>query len=256
MTRVAGYTLITVICLLAGAWTATGQKYPERGDIRKGNRAYEKGRFEESETQYMRAAEKNPESFEARYNLGNALYRQGKWEGAESVFSRAAEVAADERGRFDSHYNTGNAMFQQRKLQEALEEYKQALRLDPNDMEAKFNLAYVKKLLEDQEGGGDGDGDDDNNDNQDNDDNQGGGGGGDDPDQGDPDQDGDNDDQNGAQQPDRGDDGDGQPQQRPPGMSREEAENLLDAMQGNEDRAREKADERKAGTVERSDKNW
>lgn len=256
--RLRTYIIAGIVVLATGYGEASAQKYPERSDIRKGNRDYERARFEESEMRYRSALEKDPESFEAGYNLGNSLYRQGEWQGAEALFKRLTESDAPDEDKFRSHYNSGNAMFQQRKLQEALEEYKQALRIDPNDMEAKFNLAYVKKLLEDDDQDGDGDGGD-NDDQQDNND-DGGGSGNDGP----QDNNDGNDDQDNGQDPGQGDnnDGKGDPDpkdgqgQRPPGMTREEAENLLEAVQMNEDKTREKMDEQKAGAVQRSEKNW
>ena len=66
-------------------------------------------------------------------------------------------------------YNLGNAQFKQQKYKEALESYKQSLRLNPADQQAKYNYAYTKRLLDDNKDGGGG-GDDDKN--QDKDQNQ------------------------------------------------------------------------------------
>lgn len=246
--------IFTVLCIFF-AGEAWGQKYPERKLIRQGNKDYEKGDYSESETDYRKALGYSPHSYEARFNLGNSLYKQSRWEEAQKLYSGLENDSTYLENIAHTNFNAGNSFFQQRKLEEALEEYKNALRKNPNDMEAKFNLAYVKKLLEDEDGDGDGDGNDnqnddnqdqnDQNDNDQGDDNEDQGNGNDDQqDNGDQDQD-----QNQDQQPP-------QPQEQPSGMTKDEAQQLLDAIQQSEDKTREKMDEKKALGIQRSEKNW
>ena len=66
--------ILLVLALLAV--DAAAQQYPERRQVRKGNRAYEKGNYQDAAGRYMRALGADPSSFEAQYNLGNALHRQ------------------------------------------------------------------------------------------------------------------------------------------------------------------------------------
>ena len=65
--------ILLVLALLAV--DAAAQQYPERRQVRKGNRAYEKGNYQDAAGRYMRALGADPSSFEAQYNLGNALHR-------------------------------------------------------------------------------------------------------------------------------------------------------------------------------------
>lgn len=120
---------IATALLLFLSLSVSAQRYPERREVRAGNRAYEQGEFVKAEEHYRAAGELGV------HNLGSALYRQER-------FAEAAEAFGD------AHYNKGNALFGERKLEEALESYKEAMRNDPADMDAKFNYAYVKKLLE------------------------------------------------------------------------------------------------------------
>ena len=171
------------------------------------------------------------------------------------------QLAADS-ARLDNaasaYFNQGNALFQQRKLQEALEACKNSLRLNPADMEAKFNYAYTKKLLDkdkndqnknDQNKDQNKDNRNDQNKNDKNDPNQN------------PDKDRNKDNPDNNQNGNDPDKQDQQPPsggQQPPqgGMSREEAERMLDAVQGSEDKTKKKVDEKKAVTVGNSGKNW
>lgn len=233
---------------LCVALSASAQKYPERSTIRSGNKQYEKGDYVGAEVSYRRALEQNPRSGEAAFNLVDALYKQELYDEAAQV---AVQVAADssDTGRMaKAYYNQGNALFQQRKLKEALEAYKSSLRLNPADQEAKFNLAYTKKLLEQDKDNQDQQNDKNQDQDQQNDKNQN---------NKNPDQDK-NDPKNDPKQDqsdkDQGKNDEGK--QPPPQMSKEEAERMLDAMQGNEDNTKEKMEGDKVKMVGRSGKNW
>ena len=237
-----------------------------------GNRNYNRGDYAKSIDRYSQALELAPGSFEAGYDLGNALYKAEMFDKAEQTMQRAAaDTLRTAEERAWAYYNLGNAQFQQQKYKEALASYRQSLRLDPTDMEAKYNYAYTKKLLDDQQqdGGGGGDNDQNQDQNQDrnrNDDRQGG----DDSQNGDPndsqndpqqdpgeeDPDDNSDDNSGENSDDNSDeprDGDGQP--TPSGISEQEQQQMLDAIQAQEDRTQDKLKE-KQGVVVRGKKNW
>ena len=236
-----------------------GQLLPERRPVRQGNRAYERENYVEAETKYMGALSKNPLSYEGNFNLGDAYYRQGRFEEAEKRFEQLNQLPADAASRSATFYNQGNSLVQQykpdynrQKLEQALEAYKNALRVNPDDPEAKFNLAYVQKLLEKEDGDGGGGGDDQNDDQNPDQQDQGGGGGGGDQEQ---DQDQDPNESDGDQN-DQGQDQNQQPQPREGAMSREEAEQMLNAIQNGEEGARDKMEGQPAGAVGSSGKNW
>lgn len=245
-------TLAVVLILLAGCQQAWAQRYPERRMTRSGNRQYEKGDFVEGETRYREALEKNPAFREAAFNLGDALYRQERYGDAAEAFGKLADPSSGHApsDRVASYYNQGNALFRNKDYRSALEAYKQALRIDPDDEQARFNLAYTQKMLENQQGGGNSQ------------EPQGG-----------------QDRQNGQDKSQQNDRGDGEnrdnPEQQgserrdgseqqdttsaePPreGMGREEADRMLDAVQRQEDKTRDKLREQQGTGVARSGKNW
>ena len=228
------YRLLYIVFLFA-ALGASAQDMPERSEVRRGNRQYNKGNYEKSIERYERALEAAPESFEARYNLGNALYKAERFDKAEQTMRQAAaDTLRTDNERAQAFYNLGNAQFKQQKYKEALESYKQSLRLNPSDQEAKYNYAYTKRLIDDDENGGGGGGDDKNQDKEQ---------------QGDP--------QQNPAQPDKEQEGDpqGEPQPVPAGISPQEQEQMLDAIQAQEDRTQDKLKE-KQGVVVRGSKNW
>jgi len=223
-------SLISLLLLLSIG--AQAQLFPERKHIREGNRAYERKNYIESEEAYRRALEKAPNSYAAGSNLAGALYKRERYGEADSLYRHYAASATTPEEAAASAYNIGNAQFQQRELEKALESYKQSLRLNPNDREAKFNLAYVKKLLQkDQDKNQQDQQNQQNRNNQDQQDQQN---------------------QNNQDRQDQQEQQQQQQQQQQAGV--EEA--ILDAMQREEDKTREKVDARKVPAVVRSGKNW
>ena len=108
---------------------------------------------------YLRALDTNKDSYAAQFNVGNALYRQNdsaKYEAAISAFRRAAELAdkdhADDPVRYaKAKYNEGNCNRQLNRLPQAIENYADALKKNPNDDEARENLAKVLEMLRQQQ---------------------------------------------------------------------------------------------------------
>lgn len=263
----------TVLVLVLTAAEAVAQKYPERRETRFGTKAYVAGDFAGAEARYRSALEFNPELDEARFNLGNALWKQEKGEEAAGIFM---EMAADSLAAPDllaaANFNSGNVMLAGQKIEEAIEFYKQSLRVDPTDMQAKYNLAYARKLLQNQQNQQNQDQNQDQQDqNQDrqNDREDQGDGNDDrkqDENEGDNNEeqnDGGNDDQNQDRQDGRDESRDGDEPPKPEGSGRHEAtidphdaEQMLEAMQDEEDKTREKMNAKEVPAVGRSGKNW
>lgn len=293
------YLIFTLAVTLFVATDAQAQKWPERSRVRRGNRAYERLDYDRAEERYREAQQLSDTCFEATFNLGDALYKQQRFDEAEKVFTAlAADSTRNDLDRAHSYYNLGNSLFQQKKYQEALAAYKRSLRLNPADLETKYNYAYTKKYIEDNQQGGGGGGGNNNNQNQNqNDQNQQGGGQNDQQndqnkdqqndqqnqdqnqdqnndknqdnqnnnDQKDQNSDQNKDDQQGENEPQNGEndpqDGEGDPQQgdgepQPSGLSQNDAERMLDAIQGEEDKTRDKVNAKVGQGVVRSGKNW
>lgn len=248
-----------LLFLSVGAW---GQR--ERADIRQGNRAYYEGKYPEAEVGYKRAIEKNIASYEANFNLAGALYKQERYDDAAAAYGRLAQDGTEVGRQAATYYNMGNTYVKQRKIDEAIEAYKNALRLVPEDREAKFNLAYAKKLKQQQEQNRDQNQNDRNQDqNQDQN-----GGGGENGGQQDNDRNRDSDsDRDKDPNRDRNDGSDDRNQddnrdregdsQRQPSSAREDSERLLRAIQAAEDNTRKKVEAEQVQAVgARGGKQW
>lgn len=136
--------IILFICL-PGMLFSQQDKSAE-GKIFAGNELYRQGQYPEAEKKFREALTAAPESFVAKYNLAAALYKQDKKEDALKLLSDAATNAADKQLASKAWYNKGAILSRQKELEASVEAYKNALRNNPADKEARENLQ--KALLE------------------------------------------------------------------------------------------------------------
>ena len=141
-----------ILCTLMMALPLLAQE--EYSDIRKGNKAFEKGNFSDAEVSYRRALQKNPNSLPALYNLGNALYRQEKYEDAQKAYIRASTQAnkkGNEQKLAKAYHNLGNSFFAMQQFDKAIDAYKKSLRLNPSDNETRYNLVKAMQQQKQQQ---------------------------------------------------------------------------------------------------------
>jgi Ca-activated chloride channel homolog len=129
--------------------SANAQK--ENRYIRSGNDNFFGGNFKEAEVDYMKGLERSPESIRGQYNLGGALYKQENFEDAARIYGSVGSRDIDANTRADAFYNLGNTFLKSQKLNEAIESYKNALRLNPRDEDARYNLEYARRLQQEQQ---------------------------------------------------------------------------------------------------------
>lgn len=114
--------------------------------IRKGNEFYKQRQYAEAEKEYAKALEKLPENRTAIYNLAIAKYRMNKPDDAKKEFEKLLTDKNEIQTKATAYYNTGAILSTEKKLEESIEAYKNALRLNAADNQARENLQ--KALLE------------------------------------------------------------------------------------------------------------
>ncbi len=232
------FRCLSLLLFLLTALPTAAQKYPERSLVRKGNRAFEKQKFERSIDHYREAMEQTPGTWEAGYNLGNALYRTEQYDkAAESLRRAATDSLRTAEERAEAYYNLADVQYKQQKLPEALESLKSSLRLNPNDEDAKFNYTLVKRQMQEQQQEEQEQQQEQNQEQQEQQENT-------------PEQDAPNPEQ--QPQPEQQQ---GETQAESPSISDQELEQMLEAIQAQEDETQEKLKEKKAVLV-KGGKNW
>lgn len=103
------------------------------------------GRYPRS-SEIAPSVQKDPKNPDAQFKLGQALYIEQSYAAAAEAFDKAAALFDHPAWKSAAHYNAGNAHYRQGRLDDAIEKYKQALRLLPSDPDAKHNLELAKKL--------------------------------------------------------------------------------------------------------------
>jgi|TARA_B110000091_G_scaffold80402_1_gene88531 Ca-activated chloride channel family protein len=141
----------TLLLLFAFAFGAFVSAQSERKITRKGNTQYDTGDFVEAEINYKKAIAKNSNLLEAQFNLGDALAKQERFEEAIASFDLVSATSEDETLKADALHNKGNVLLQQQDLEGAVESYKEALRINPKDHQTRYNYAYAKNALEQQQ---------------------------------------------------------------------------------------------------------
>ncbi len=117
--------------------------------VKKGNEAFNNQDYAKALEFYRQAEPELPLSPELAYNLGNGLYGQGEYEAALEQYTKALN-STDFKIAQKSHYNLGNTHFRMGDYQKAIGEFEQALKLDPTDLDAKYNLEVSRKMLKEQ----------------------------------------------------------------------------------------------------------
>lgn len=115
-------------------------------DVNAGNRQYQKGKFENALKQYEEAKIKSPQNPVVDYNMGNAYQALQKWEDSQKAYQRSQNTK--DRGlKSQAWYNLGNAFFRQQNYPAAAQAYREALKWKPRDADTIYNLAQTLQIM-------------------------------------------------------------------------------------------------------------
>jgi len=224
--RKVNLTSVFLILFLSPFATSSAQN--EDVLIKKGNEAYNKKLYEVARDEYKKAAEKNPVNQKAQYNLGNALYKTEKPEDAILAYDAAIQNSKLPIEKSGAYYNKGVVLQNNKKLPECIEAYKNSLRLNPADEDARLNLqkAFQQQKQQQQK------------------------------DKENKDQDKPKDDPKKKDQPKQPDNNNDLPKPQPSKMTKKEAEEKLKALLQQEKKLQDKLRKVGAASPEKPEKDW
>lgn len=165
MIAISKYISVALVLgsLILGLGASAQSVREERRLISEGNRLFTERKYSEAAKKYEQALGVNSMSAVSRYNLGLAQIRQVSnpqdttprsrqlIDGARQNLTSVASLAKDKPGLASkANYNLGNLEFNRKEYKSAIDYYKQALRIDPNDESARKNLRIAQKQLQNQ----------------------------------------------------------------------------------------------------------
>lgn len=239
MKRSFVFLLSVVYSLLSAAQLNSLSTSQEKKETRNGNKQFDKGIYTDAEASYKKALDKKNNMPEATFNLGDAVYEQKRYDEAAKQFQLSAQTNSDKTIKAKAYHNLGNTFLEQQKWEDAAKAYKEALKSNPKDADTKYNLAYANAMLIQQKNQ-----DKQNKDNKDKKDDK-------------KDKKDDKKDQNKDQQSKNQDKKEQQQKGQQPKLSKEEAEKMLQALQGEEQKTNQKMQQKQMKAVNaKIEKDW
>lgn len=234
--RHSGYYIILLL-LTALSVSSYADNRQARKLIRKGNALYRADKRQEAQVDYLKAYRADSTDARVQYNLATSMFPQDyklvqkeRCDTMAMMFERAAQAETNPLRKAKAYHNEGVAYQGVKDFGKAIEAYKNALRCNPNDDESRYNLVLCQRQLKNQGGGN-------NNQQQDKQDQQ--------------------DKQQQQQQQKKQKKQDQQQQQQEPPMSKENAEQLLNAaMQREKETQKRMKEAQQQPQRRRIEKNW
>ncbi|MBQ5936715.1 MAG: VWA domain-containing protein [Bacteroidaceae bacterium] len=146
--RPAAMLILLIFSLSAAAQT-------DRDFIRRGNRLMRDSVYDKAQVQYQKAIEKDNTNPISHFNLGNALLYQNKAEDAMKEYETAARLEKDKLRLAQIYHNMGVVLQAAKQFDKAVACYRNSLRNDPTNDETRYNYALSLFQLKKNQGGQD-----------------------------------------------------------------------------------------------------
>lgn len=147
-------TLLVLFLALSAAFPAQGQSRKDiakKDLLKQGNRMYKRAEYDRADSLYAQAVALDTTYATGWYNLGNSLYLGGDAAQAQAAWMKSLFNTPQDDQRAPVLYNLGGVEMDKKNYAEAIKLYKDALRRDPSDEQARYNLALAQQLLKDQQ---------------------------------------------------------------------------------------------------------
>lgn len=116
--------------------------------ITKGNDFYKRNDLRQAYSFYDQALRIDNKNITAQYNIANTLHRQGRFADAAKQYDQIIKNTSDKDLLAKAFYNKGIAEVRQHLTEDAIESFKQSLRYNGTDEQARENL---QKALNEQQ---------------------------------------------------------------------------------------------------------
>ena len=139
--------------LIIGFLLSTGISFSQewRDSLEVARKEYKNKNYEKALKYYKSAQNKAPEEIDLSDEIGQSAYRSGDFETAEKIFQQNGNNKKSNKSKAENQHNIGNSRMRSKNYDGAVEAYKDALRLNPNDEKTRYNLSEaIRKLKKKQ----------------------------------------------------------------------------------------------------------
>lgn len=141
--------IILLACAVFLPAHASGESFNSK--ISQAMDHYQNQQYGEAAKKFLSAEVNRPKNPALAYNRANSHYMNEKYEEALEAYTRAEAATATPALKQKALYNIGNSLYRLGKNEEAALAYKKALEIDSSDMDAKFNLEFVREQIKKQD---------------------------------------------------------------------------------------------------------
>ncbi len=148
-----------LLAILSSVPQTVAAQTREWRQMHQGNKAFRAEKYDKAATHYMETLRHKPTGARALFNLADTYLAKGDVRAADSLFAAAAQYETNATVRSMAYHNRGyicqktagrDSQHRQEMLRQAIEMYKQALRLNPHADDSRYNLALCQKQLKDE----------------------------------------------------------------------------------------------------------
>ena len=126
-----------------------GQQWRDSMDVARD--AYKNEEFIKA-LKYYKSAQKNaPENIDLSDEMAQSAYKAREFKEAENIYRQNNTSKKTKQEQADNWYNLGNSKMKNRDYEGATNSYKESLRLNPNDNQARYNLSEAIRSLKEEQ---------------------------------------------------------------------------------------------------------
>jgi len=140
---------VAVLIVFFTVFSAAAQDW--RDTLKMARNAYEMEEYDKASGFYQKAQKGAPESVDLSDEMAQSAYKAGKFEEAEKIYQQNQANKSSTKAKANNHHNIGNTRMKSENYGGAVDAYKDALRLNPNDEKTRYNLSEAKRKLQQQQ---------------------------------------------------------------------------------------------------------
>jgi Ca-activated chloride channel family protein len=135
-----------VVFLMCFAFISNLSSQNWKDSLRSARDFYQAGDFSNAYKKFNAAQRLAPSEIDLSHDIATSAYRKGEYQKAADAYEKLMPKTA-EGNQWQKWHNIGNSQWKNGDLKSAAESYKQAIRLNPNAEESKYNLAQIIRQM-------------------------------------------------------------------------------------------------------------